>query len=58
MKRLTWQKIAGIETQELICNSKFASIVSLPATRRQGDRWFDGNIGKNTLHILMFLNKN
>ena len=37
--------VAGIETQELICNTKFALMVSLPAARRQRDRWFDGIIG-------------
>ena len=38
--------VAGAETQELICNSKFASMASLPAARRQGNRWLDGIIGK------------
>ena len=38
--------VAGIETQEFICNSKFVSMVSLPAAKRQGDRWLVGIIGK------------
>ena len=46
----------GIDTQELICNSKFALMVSLPAAKRQGDRWFDGIIGIK--YILTFLNDN
>ena len=29
--------VAGIETQELICNSKFALMVSLPAAKKRGD---------------------
>ena len=37
--------VAGIETQELICNSKFALMVSLQTARRQGDGWFNGIIG-------------
>ena len=37
--------VAGIEAQELICNSKFALMVSLMAERRQGDWWFDGIFG-------------
>ena len=37
--------VAGIETRKLICKSKFALMVSLPAARRQGDRWFDPIIG-------------
>ena len=48
----------GIETQEFICNSKFALMVFLPAARGQEDRWFDGIIGKNTLQILIFLKNN
>ena len=39
--------VAGIETQKLICNSKFALIVSLPAARRHGDQWFVEIIGIN-----------
>ena len=39
----------GVETQELIYDSKFASIVSLPTARRQGDRWLDEVIGKKCM---------
>ena len=47
--------VASIETHELICKSKFALMVSLPAAMRQKDPWFDGIIGYNTLQIWMLL---